>query len=278
MRCLTLLVMLPLSGWAQLGESFETRKVVVQIDMPASQTGVDIYPQRNPPLDLNQYRERIKSFGIALHAGDTVMVTRVRVKDKSIEFQLGGGGYGTFWDESGSVSASSVPKSYREKDLESRLRSAANAEDRRRIERDLDSERRERERRESRERAIASQATEVRQQRIANKRLDGGSRFNIRFENAMPPEEVTPEMIRRALEQYVSFEGAPRRTQQATGAELEKGMSRSQVETKLGKASEVVVKDQGGLQVTQCIYQTRDALIHVDFVNDVLVRYSIASR
>lgn len=278
MRCLTLLVILPLSGWAQLGESFETRKIVVQIDMPASQTGVDIYPQRNPPLDLNQYRERIKSFGIALHAGDTVMVTRVRVKDKSIEFQLGGGGYGTFWDESGSVSASSVPKSYREKDLESRLRSAANAEDRRRIERDLDSERRERERRESRERAIASQATEVRQQRIANKRLDGGSRFNIRFENAMPPEEVTPEMIRRALEQYVSFEGAPRRTQQATGAELEKGMSRSQVETKLGKASEVVVKDQGGLQVTQCIYQTRDALIHVDFVNDVLVRYSIASR
>ncbi len=278
MRCLTLLVMLPLSGWAQLGESFETRKVVVQIDMPASQTGVDIYPQRNPPLDLNQYRERIKSFGIALHAGDTVMVTRVRVKDKSIEFQLGGGGYGTFWDETGSVSASSVPKSYREKDLESRLRSAANAEDRRRIERDLDSERRERQRRESRERAIASQATEVRQQRIANKRLDGGSRFNIRFENAIPPEEVTPEMIRRALEQYVSFEAAPRRTQQATGADLEKGMSRSQVETKLGKASEVVVKDQGGLQVTQCIYQTRDALIHVDFVNDVLVRYSIASR
>lgn len=278
MRCLTLLVMLPLSGWAQLGESFETRKVVVQIDMPASQTGVDIYPQRNPPLDLNQYRARIKSFGIALHAGDTVMVTRVRVKDKSIEFQLGGGGYGTFWDETGSVSASSVPKSYREKDLESRLRSAANAEDRRRIERDLDSERRERQRRESRERAIAAQATEVKQQRIANQRLDGGSRFNIRFENAIPPEEVTPEMIRRALEQYVSFEGAPRRTQQATGADLEKGMSRSQVETKLGKAGEVVVKDQGGLQVTQCIYQTRDALIHVDFVNDVLVRYSIASR
>ena len=57
MRCLTLLVILPLSGWAQLGESFETRKVVVQIDMPASQTGVDIYPQCNLPLDLNQYRE-----------------------------------------------------------------------------------------------------------------------------------------------------------------------------------------------------------------------------
>lgn len=273
-----LMLLLPVAGWAQLGESFETRKVVVQIDMPASQSGVDIYPQRNPPLELNHYRERIKRFGIALHAGDQVMVTKVLVKDKVIEFQLGGGGYGTFWDESGSVSANSVPKSNREKDLESRLRSTTNTEDRRRIERDLDYERRERERRESRERAIAQQATEDKQQRIANKRLDGGSRFNIRFENAIPAEAVTPELIRRALEQYISFTGDRGRTQQSAAPELEKGMSRSQVETKLGRAIEVAVKEQGGLQLTQCVYQTRDALIHVDFVNEVLVRYTIASR
>ena len=182
------------------------------------------------------------------------MLTKARLKDKVIEFELSGGGYGTFWDESGSVSANMVPKSYREKDLENRLRSTTNADDRRRIERDLDYETRERQR----------QATEAKEQRIASKRLDGGSRFNIRFENAMPPEEVTPELIRR--------------TQQTAGPELEKGMSRSQVETKLGKANQVVIKDQGGLQLTQCVYQTRDALIHVDFVNDVLVRYTIASR
>lgn len=278
MRFLTLLLCLPIVAWAQIGTSFETRMVVVQIDMPASQTGVDIYPQRNPSLELNNYRDRMKRFGIALHAGDSVMVTKVRLKDKVIEFQLGGGGYGTFWDESGSVSATTVPKSYREKDLENKLRSTTNADDRRRIERDLDYERRERQRRESHERLIAQQATEAKQQRIASKRLDGGSRFNIRFENAMPPEEVTPEMIRRALEQYLSFDGAPRRTQQTAGPELEKGMSRSQVETKLGKASEVVVKDQGGLQFTQCVYQTRDSSIQVDFVNDVLVRFTITSR
>ena len=107
------------------------------------------------------------------------MLTKARLKDKVIEFELSGGGYGTFWDESGSVSANMVPKSYREKDLENRLRSTTNADDRRRIERDLDYETRERQRRESQERAIAQQATEAKEQRIASKRLDGWSRFNI---------------------------------------------------------------------------------------------------
>ena len=67
--------------------------------MPGSQQGIDIFPQRNNMLDAKAYGKRMKSFPIALHNGDAVMVTTVKVKDKLIEFQLGGGGFGTFGDD-----------------------------------------------------------------------------------------------------------------------------------------------------------------------------------
>ena len=84
---------------ASLSQFFEGKQVVVQLDMPASQTGVDIYPQRPTPIDLGSYQSRLKQYGTSLRNGDSVMITKIKVKPKSIEFQLGGGGYGTFWDD-----------------------------------------------------------------------------------------------------------------------------------------------------------------------------------
>ncbi|MFN5581990.1 hypothetical protein [Gemmatimonas sp.] len=46
--------------------------------------------------------DRIKEFGTALDVGQQVMVTKVVVKgDSHIEFQLGGGGFGTLSDDAG---------------------------------------------------------------------------------------------------------------------------------------------------------------------------------
>src|SRR5262245_34653783 len=101
-----------------LKDFFEGKSVRVKLDMPATQEGIDVYPDARRPLDFSVYASRLKSYGVALHNGDSVMVTRVRLKEKLIEFQLGGGGYGTFGDDTGSVSSTSVPKSNREKDLE----------------------------------------------------------------------------------------------------------------------------------------------------------------
>ena len=68
---------------------FEGKQVIVKLDMPGTQQGVDIYPQRPQALDLKSYSSRIKKFGTALRNGDSVMVTKVKVKDNNIEFQLG---------------------------------------------------------------------------------------------------------------------------------------------------------------------------------------------
>ena len=83
---------------AELQRAFEGKMVRVRLDMPATSMGVDIKPQAQKPLDFNSYSARVKGNGVALRRGEEVMVTKVKLTPKLIEFQLGGGGYGTFSD------------------------------------------------------------------------------------------------------------------------------------------------------------------------------------
>ncbi|MEP7273493.1 MAG: hypothetical protein ABI882_18495, partial [Acidobacteriota bacterium] len=71
-----------------LAQYFEGKSVIVKIDMPATQAGITIYPQRTPSIDLKTYSARIKQYGAALRQGDSVMVTKGKVQPKLIEFQL----------------------------------------------------------------------------------------------------------------------------------------------------------------------------------------------
>src|SRR5262245_34167523 len=166
---------------AELKDFFEGKSVRLKIDMPGTQEGVDVYPDARRPMDFDRYSQRLRSYGTAIHNGDSVMITRIRVKEKLVEFQLGGGGYGTFGDDTGSVSATTETKSHREKDLEKAVKAETNADRKRRLQRELDDLRRDRERENSRNRAIAEAATEAKKDRIADARLRGGSRFNLRY-------------------------------------------------------------------------------------------------
>ena len=82
-----------------LAQYFLGRTVTVKMDMPANKDGVDVYPGRQPDINYSDYSQRLKRYGISLHSGDSAPVTKIKVKDKSVEFQLGGGGYGTAGDE-----------------------------------------------------------------------------------------------------------------------------------------------------------------------------------
>ena len=84
---------------AALRSYFEGRRVTVKIDMPGTSDGVDLRADAPRPLDYARYGQRLKIYGPALRAGDTTTVTLVKVKKDSIEFQLGGGGFGTFGDD-----------------------------------------------------------------------------------------------------------------------------------------------------------------------------------
>ena len=81
-----------------LRQHFEGMTVVVKIDMPGSSTGVDVHPVAAQPVDFHKVAADIKQYSTGVHAGESIMVTKVHVKGHHIEFQLGGGGFGSFAD------------------------------------------------------------------------------------------------------------------------------------------------------------------------------------
>jgi hypothetical protein len=180
--------------------------VAVKIDMPATKDGVNIYPERIQPMKFDEYARLIKHFGVGIEQGDRVMVTKVHVKDKHVEFQLGGGGYGTFGDETEpSVYIPSVGKTEKEKRIEKELDAEKDQARRRVIREELDDLKKERQREERRLEAQTSTAVELGKQRIEKRRLHGGSRFNIRFESKPGSQQLTPAAIMGALSDYVEF-------------------------------------------------------------------------
>jgi hypothetical protein len=279
-----------------LSPYFEGKQVTVKIDMPGTQKGVDIYPNRQPPLDAKSYGDRLKQFGVSLQRGDTVMVTKVKVNKDNVEFQLGGGGFGTAGDSSDTaVHFTPADKSDREKDLENQISNESDPDKRRSLQRELDYVRSERERRNRIDQARAEQDADRRTAQVATKRQGGGSRFNIKVDARGMGDSLTPQVIQNALAEYVSFSGdapsgapgapsgvsglAVRGSDQGDPAQsLKKGMTREQVEALYGPAVEAHDRTENGMSMTSCTYKSKDEKVQADFVNGVLVQYSVSSR
>lgn len=194
----------------ELKRHFEGRRVALKIDMPATKHGVDIHPERTQPLNYSEYADRLKGAGTAVRTGESIMITKVKVKEKHVEFQLGGGGYGTIGDEMPtSVYVPMPTKSRREDRLEKDLKRETDERRRRELRREINGERYDRLREDQYNRAAAAAVTELSKQRIEQKALQAGSRFNIRFERRVGGRELSPATIREALAEYVEFSDAP---------------------------------------------------------------------
>lgn len=187
---------------------FEGKRVIVKIDMPATKDGLDCRVGDVPPIDFREYSKRVRRFGIALRTGEEAMVTGIKVKDKNIEFQLNGGGYGVAGDDSGIVSARVVPKSEREKQLEKDVRDETDHDRREQMKRELNRVRDRREAENRYEQDEAARATAIRQQEIAEKRLGAGSRVNLWFREGRLKESVpSPQEVMKLLAEWVDFRG-----------------------------------------------------------------------
>ena len=124
----------------------------------------------------------------------------------------------------------------------------------------------------------------MRTQRVALKRQQGGSRFNIHVDAKKMGDSLTPQVIESALAQYVAFSGdaseagvAPAGSaQRGTPALVErtpadqggvdpaqglrKGMTRAQVEALYGPATETNDHSEGGLTITTCVFKAQDVI------------------
>jgi hypothetical protein len=274
-----------------LASYFTGKEVVLKIDMPGSQQGVDLRYNKDVPMNWKEYANRLKSNGVAIHKGDTARVTAVVLKDDRIEFQLDGGGFGTFGDDTNAtVTPKTVDKSDYEKQLEKQIANTTDDDERRRLQRDLDRERSRRERQDADNRNAAQVASQIKAQQISDKRLQGGSRFNLRWSGQIPADQKTPDAVMKLLADYVSFDGpqqaaAPPPAQSGgdaavpATAQLKRGMKMSDVTNLLGQGKQLSESVSGdGLKTQTVQYSTGDRRVEVTYVEGVVVRYSISSN
>ena len=270
---------------AVLRQAFEGKVVAVKIDMPATQQGVDVYPLDQIPIDFREVAQRLKDNSTSLRIGQQVMVTKVVVKKNShIEFQLGGGGYGTFGDNTSTdVSVVNQSETKAEKALRDSIKHAPGPTKRKQFEKELASLREERERENSRAEAEAKQAQSVMEANLRAKRAESGSRFNVRYRNGIPGDALTPEGLMRALAQYVDFGPASGVASSDAGsgktyASLRKGLLLDEVETLLGPAATASETKEGRLTVVNRTYRKDGQKVSASFVNGVLIDFAITPQ
>jgi len=172
---------------------FTGKQVVLKIDMPGSQKGIDLRFDKPVPMNWKEYSSRLKQFGPAIRKGDVATVTTIVVKKNMIEFQLDGGGFGTFGDDTTTtVTAKSTEKSDYEKQLEKQISETDDPDKKRDLQRDLDKERARRERQDAANQNAANVASQLKAQKVAENRMRGGSRFNLRWAGSIPSDQLTP--------------------------------------------------------------------------------------
>jgi hypothetical protein len=291
---------LPLAAQSEgvLREYFEGRTVTVKQAMPGTEEGVDIYPGTEKPLDYPKYAGRLKKYGTALRSGESALITKIKVKSRHVEFQLDGGGYGTMGDEtSTNISTAATPQTRREKNLEAEVKRETDPVKKRAMREELDDLRRERQREDARNRSAVAEAEEHRKENVRQRRLDGGSRFNLRYQDQLPGSALTPDGVMSALARYVDFgdlrQQAAAPTQGDTARSTvpwhfpnaplgrpglpRKGMLLQEADALLGTPVKTTERKEGTLKVQTREYATPSGRISADFVEGVLIRYTITS-
>ena len=265
-----------------LKRELEGNRVEILIEMPATSEGIDIYPDRPRKMDYDDYSRRIKSAGIALYPGDVVMITKIKKKNKHIEFQLAGGGYGTWGDDSGNVSAQYIPKSSRQEEIEKILQEDKDRKlsNRSALEKELDVLKRERSLAQEDSRRQASLESEVKKSRIQDQRLQAGSRFNIRYDYKVGSEELSVSNVIRALSEFVNFspgQSSSIRTSPSNGM-LQKGMSMEEAIGIMGIPTSLNTSRECGLEISKCTFDNNDQVVEATFAEKVLVKYTVSSK
>ena len=260
-----------------LREYFEGRSVIVKMEMPANKIGVDIFPDAVPSINYAEYGKRLKRFGVSLKRNEAVTVTMVKVKPKNIEFQLGGGGYGTVGDDtSTSVYVPTADKTQREKNLERDVKRETDAVKKRDMQEELDDLRKRRSRENARLQAAVSQAEAMKEESRRQRAALAGSRFNLVFPSGVPAHALHPEFVKTALQSYVEFDDSrPRAAAEETQAPggLRKGMSAAELRSLYGEPTKRDTSVLGDLRIEILTFKKDGSTLEATLVEGVLVRF-----
>jgi hypothetical protein len=191
------------------------------------------------------------------------------------------------------VSTGVTPKTKREQNLEAELKRQTDPAKKRAMREELDDLKAAREREDARNRSTVAAAEEHRKQNIRQRRMEGGSRFNIRYRERIPYSALSPEAVMSALAEYVDFgqlrqaATAPTEVRDATGSQPasprrgglpRKGMLAQEVDAQLGPPAGSKERKEGTLKVQTREYSTAEGRITGEFVEGVLIRFTVTSE
>jgi hypothetical protein len=259
-----------------LREYFEGRTVVVKQDLPASKTGIDVYPD-SASTTTADYNRRIKQFGVAIPRNQSVPLTSVRVRDKSIELQLGGSVAGETNDVSPAASVA-VEKTPRERSLERDIERETDPERQTRMQQELDTLRKQRQKEDARLKAALAQLSTGSEDRS---RITGsGSRINLVFPSGVPSRALNPDYVRAALRSWIDFTTPERASpppvasdEPALPSGLRKGMTETELEHMFGDPVKRESETQGDLRVEVLTFKRDGSTLEATMVEGVLVRF-----
>jgi hypothetical protein len=171
----------------------------------------------------------------------------------------------------------------REKNLEAELKRETDPGRKRALKEELDELRSAREREDARNRSALAEAQEHRKQNIRQRRMEGGSRFNLRYADRVPREALTPEAVIAGLRQYVDFgeltaESEPAAATARPAGGLRKGLLLQEVDAVLGSPLSNTERKEGRLKVHQRTYSSPMGQVSAEFVEGVLIRYTVTSE
>ena len=279
---------------AHLKQFFEGKSVLLKIDMPATDDGVDVRPDHTPSLDRGKYTDRLRTSGTAIRIGEAIVITRVRVKKKLIEFQLGGGGHG-FW-KSAFAPDETVSKSDRQEALERRIKYETDPAEKKRLQSERDKMEEDRKQKETEAKKASATVKGLQLENEAKRALTMGSRFNLRWESSVPADALTPAAVARALSDYVEFppesfdlppaaeeaDAAGTRGAAVTAADstrgLRKGMTEAEVRAVLGAPATVTERTEGSLKIAVWGYKGTGGPSEVEFAEGIVFRYRLTPK
>jgi len=261
-----------------LREYFEGRTVVLKQDLPASKTGMDVYPDSSSTTNAD-YNRRIKQFGVAMRRNQSVPLTSLRVRDKSIELQLGGNGAQDASDNSPAPSVA-VDKSPRERSLERDLERETDPERQAKMQQELDSLRKQRLREDARLKAALAQLGTNSED--LGRAASAVSRINLVFPSGVPEQALSPDYVRSALRNWIDFTPAERSSPpslpatedtSSSPAGLHKGTTEAELLRLFGDPVKREAGTEGDLRVEVLTFKRDGNTLEATMVEGVLVRF-----
>ncbi len=196
----------------RIKRSLEGRQMLVKMDMPASDIGVNVFVDNSEvTLDADNYKKLVKDSGVSIRQGSRPRITGVKFAGGGIELELDGGGSpGRDWVVGRVVLDQPAPvaKSDRELELERRLPAETTSAAIAFVRSDLDAERMRRLEQDERNRAAFGRALALRNEYIAENRKNWGSKLRIIIRSRK--ETVPLRDIVKALGKYAEL--LPRET------------------------------------------------------------------